>query len=154
MSYLKNFQSIIKIKSSRSFLIVLSLFFVFSFCMVNFVFADTFVSDAKILDKANLKQEAINIQNALNQILVPSPNLKADGVFSVKTIEALKTFQLANKLKADGVAGFLTRTALRKGQVDLISGKFSADNNQGINISLQNNSTGNNIIKNNPINPY
>ncbi len=37
---------------------------------------------------------------------------RADGVFGVKTFEALKTFQRANRLSADGIAGSKTLSAL------------------------------------------
>ena len=57
-------------------------------------------------------QGRINIQTALNQILVPSPNLKVDGNIGSASRQAIMRFQSQNGLVADGKVGIVTRTAL------------------------------------------
>ena len=41
---------------------------------------------------------------------------EADGIYGSKTVSAVKAFQKANNLKADGVAGLLTQAALKTGK--------------------------------------
>jgi peptidoglycan hydrolase-like protein with peptidoglycan-binding domain len=52
-----------------------------------------------------------NVQHALN-VLGASPKLAEDGKTGAKTVAAIKSFQTANGLTPDGVAGPKTKTAL------------------------------------------
>lgn len=58
--------------------------------------------------------EIKEIQKALIAVGEKLPKFGADGDFGDETIKALKSFQAKNKLKADGVYGPNTRTALLK----------------------------------------
>ncbi len=53
-----------------------------------------------------------DLQNMLNNKVVPSPRLKADGDFGNKTHRAVVSFQNANWLTPDGVVGKCTWNAL------------------------------------------
>ena len=52
------------------------------------------------------------VQSQLNALLMPSPKLVADGVFGMKTSQAVKQFQQRRGLTADGIVGPKTAVAL------------------------------------------
>lgn len=52
------------------------------------------------------------VQDALNKVLVPSPNLDVDGDYGPRTIVAIKLFQMAHGLTVDGLVGDATINAL------------------------------------------
>ncbi len=52
------------------------------------------------------------LQGALNKILTPSPNLVVDGIYGVKTRDAVIAVQTKLGLKADGIAGQITQAAI------------------------------------------
>jgi peptidoglycan hydrolase-like protein with peptidoglycan-binding domain len=52
------------------------------------------------------------LQSRLNTVQSPSPNLQADGVFGMKTAQAVRAFQQRRGLSADGVVGPRTAAAL------------------------------------------
>jgi len=52
------------------------------------------------------------LQSKLNTALIPSPGLKPDGVFGMKTAQAVKRFQQGKGLAADGIVGPKTAAAL------------------------------------------
>lgn len=52
------------------------------------------------------------LQAKLNTVLSPPPNLKTDGVFGMKTAQAVKSFQQRRGLAVDGVVGAQTAAAL------------------------------------------
>jgi hypothetical protein len=52
------------------------------------------------------------LQSKLNTALVPSPRLVADGVFGMKTAQAVTFFQQRRGLTADGIVGPKTAAAL------------------------------------------
>jgi peptidoglycan hydrolase-like protein with peptidoglycan-binding domain len=58
-----------------------------------------------------LKMSTLDIQRALN-VAGASPKLVEDGKTGPKTVAAIKSFQTAHGLKADGIAGAKTKTAL------------------------------------------
>ena len=53
-----------------------------------------------------------DLQRALNATLRPSPNLRPDGAFGLRTDQAVKTFQRREWLVADGDVGPCTHNAL------------------------------------------
>ena len=57
------------------------------------------------------------LQNQLNKFLFPSPNLRADGDFGMRTYQAVQRFQIAKNLGVDGVVGPKTWKALERGIV-------------------------------------
>jgi lysozyme len=59
--------------------------------------------------------EVVRLQKLLNEELVPSPGLAADGTFGPKTAAAVRSFQSQNGLQADGVVGPATWQALEGG---------------------------------------
>lgn len=65
-----------------------------------------------VLRKGSKGSDVTALQIALNKNLQPSPYLPLDGQFGLKTFEALKLFQVQEKLTADGVAGKKTWRAL------------------------------------------
>jgi peptidoglycan hydrolase-like protein with peptidoglycan-binding domain len=52
------------------------------------------------------------LQGALNAMLVPSPNLVVDGIYGVKTRDAVYLMQAKLGLKIDGLAGQITQAAI------------------------------------------
>ena len=56
--------------------------------------------------------EVASVQAKLNALLSPSPNLVTDGVFGMKTSQAVKLFQQRKGMSADGVVGPKTAAAL------------------------------------------
>lgn len=58
------------------------------------------------------------LQNLLNKKLIPSPNLKIDGIFEPKTYEAVIRFQKSKGLMADGIVGPKTWALLTGKKVD------------------------------------
>lgn len=56
--------------------------------------------------------EVKELQELLNRLLQPSPQLQADGVFGAKTAAAVKRFQASRQLGIDGVVGAKTWQAL------------------------------------------
>lgn len=56
--------------------------------------------------------EVASVQAKLNVLLSPSPNLVTDGVFGMKTSQAVKLFQQRKGMSADGVVGPKTAAAL------------------------------------------
>ena len=56
--------------------------------------------------------EVEKLQSALNKFLVPSPNLRTDGMFGPRTESAVKTYQRERNLEVDGIAGPRTWAAL------------------------------------------
>lgn len=57
------------------------------------------------------------LQNQLNKILTPHPNLRVDGDFGRRTYEAVQRFQIAKNLGVDGIVGPKTWKALEGGIV-------------------------------------
>lgn len=55
------------------------------------------------------------LQSKLNGTLVPSPNLKVDGMFGMKTAQAVRAFQQRRGLAVDGIVGPKTAAALGLG---------------------------------------
>ena len=53
-----------------------------------------------------------SVQSKLNALLTPSPQLVVDGVFGLKTSQAVKQFQQRRGLTADGIVGPKTAAAL------------------------------------------
>ncbi|MFA6515164.1 MAG: peptidoglycan-binding protein [Candidatus Paceibacterota bacterium] len=84
----------------------------------SFLFIFPFSSHAFISfpNKIDTKQERINIQTVLNQVMFPSPNLKTDGVLGRKSIQAVQAFQESHGLISDGKVGAITRLALESAQ--------------------------------------
>ena len=66
----------------------------------------------KTLRKGQKNQLVTRLQILLNQKLTPSPNLKPDGDFGIKTYDIVKQFQKINKLDSDGIVGNKTWAAL------------------------------------------
>jgi murein L,D-transpeptidase YcbB/YkuD len=52
------------------------------------------------------------LQQSLNKLLKPSPQLEVDGVYGPKTVEAVEALQQKLGLTADGLAGQLTQAAI------------------------------------------
>ena len=61
--------------------------------------------------------EVRHLQELLNKLLKPSPNLRADGDFGPRTEAAVRLYQAIVGLGIDGVAGPHTWAALQKGLV-------------------------------------
>ena len=66
--------------------------------------------------------DVIRLQRLLNQKVVPSPNLTADGDFGQRTELAVRAFQTRNHLMADGVVGTNTWAKLDADHVGPIPG--------------------------------
>lgn len=56
--------------------------------------------------------EVEKLQHYLNKFMVPSPGLRADGVFGPRTESAVRTYQRDSHLEVDGVAGPKTWASL------------------------------------------
>jgi uncharacterized protein (TIGR02594 family) len=65
-----------------------------------------------ILKKGDKGPEVRRLQRLLNRAITPSPNLTEDGDFGEKTYRTIVQFQKLHSLKADGVIGPHTWTAL------------------------------------------
>ncbi|MEF3076864.1 TIGR02594 family protein [Methylobacter sp. Wu1] len=61
--------------------------------------------------------DAQYLQNQLNKLLTPHPNLRVDGDFGRRTYEAVQRFQTVKNLGVDGVVGPKTWKALEGGIV-------------------------------------
>jgi uncharacterized protein (TIGR02594 family) len=57
------------------------------------------------LRRGNRSPEVAQLQRLLNQKLIPSPNLTADGAFGPRTEDAVRRFQTQHRLSADGIVG-------------------------------------------------
>jgi len=66
--------------------------------------ADSKIQSGSYIKKGDTGPVVIALQKALNKNGA-KPQLSEDGVFGNGTVEALKKFQKANKLEADGIAG-------------------------------------------------
>ncbi|HLP86501.1 MAG TPA: right-handed parallel beta-helix repeat-containing protein [Candidatus Paceibacterota bacterium] len=88
------------------------LFLLISIFLPSFIFASTISFPNKI----DTLEERINIQVVLNSVLIPSPNLKVDGVLGRKSIQAIQSFQESRGLVPDGKVGPITRSALESSQ--------------------------------------
>lgn len=53
------------------------------------------------------------LQKALNKLIIPSPDLKADGYYGPKTRKAVEAFQKDHGLTVDGVAGVITQQVIQ-----------------------------------------
>ncbi|MGR8931823.1 MAG: NlpC/P60 family protein [Gammaproteobacteria bacterium] len=62
-------------------------------------------------------EEVQYLQNQLNKLLSPSPNLRLDGDFGTRTYKAVQRFQILKNLGVDGVVGPKTWKALQGGVV-------------------------------------
>src|SRR5262249_61308944 len=58
--------------------------------------------------------EVRTLQNLLNRVLHPSPNLVPDGIFGQRTYNAVITFQRQHNLVPDGIVGPRTWAALEQ----------------------------------------
>jgi peptidoglycan hydrolase-like protein with peptidoglycan-binding domain len=52
------------------------------------------------------------LQDSLNKLVKPSPNLDVDGIYGPKTVAAVEAFQKKLGLQVDGLAGQLTHAAI------------------------------------------
>lgn len=75
----------------------------------------------KTLRKGQKNQLVTRLQILLNQKLTPSPNLKPDGDFGIKTYDIVTQFQKINKLNPDGVVGNKTWDALGQNILKTVS---------------------------------
>ena len=67
---------------------------------------------ATLLKTGSRGAEVKILQKILNAIIKPIPRLVEDGVFGMKTKDALQVFQTQKRLSPDGVAGPKTQSAL------------------------------------------
>jgi len=67
-------------------------------------------------DKIDTLQERKNIQTVLNEVMIPSPNLKVDGVLGRVSIQTIQSFQESHGLTPDGKVGAITRATLESAQ--------------------------------------
>jgi hypothetical protein len=67
---------------------------------------------AQLLRLGSSGPEVAEIQDELNEALIPSPKLVSDGKFGTLTQQAVIRFQKENWLVADGIVGPCTRCAL------------------------------------------
>jgi uncharacterized protein (TIGR02594 family) len=65
-----------------------------------------------ILEKGSRGTSVTQVQRLLNAILRPRPKLREDGDFGAKTSDAVVKFQKLHGLRADGIVGPQTWTAL------------------------------------------
>lgn len=91
--------------------IILTLFIFFLFPLIS----SAFLSFPNQIDT---KQERMNVQTVLNEVMNLSPNLVVDGILGRKSIQAVQAFQEVNGLVADGKIGPITRSQLEKAQTN------------------------------------
>ncbi|MHB0955538.1 MAG: NlpC/P60 family protein [Pirellulaceae bacterium] len=70
-----------------------------------------------VLRNGNRSPDVAQLQRLLNQKVVPSPNLTADGDFGPRTERAVRAFQTQHGLSADGIVGPQTWAKLGGAQV-------------------------------------
>lgn len=70
-----------------------------------------------VIKKGKNGEEVRRLQQFLNKRLIPSPNLKVDGDFGVRTEVAVRLYQASVGLGIDGVVGPRTWAALETGVV-------------------------------------
>ena len=68
-----------------------------------------------LLKSGSRGPDVVNLQNALNRALVPSPGLTPDGVFGPNTLAAVRAFQVQRRIAVDGIVGPITHCVLRGG---------------------------------------
>jgi len=68
-----------------------------------------------VLRSGSSGPHVVDLQNALNRALVPSPSLTPDGSFGPKTLAAVRAFQTQRRIAVDGVVGPVTQCVLRGG---------------------------------------
>lgn len=68
-----------------------------------------------VLRSGSSGPHVVDLQNALNRALVPSPGLTPDGSFGPKTLAAVRAFQTQRRISVDGVVGPITQCVLRGG---------------------------------------
>lgn len=94
-----------------------------SLLMLSVLLLIPFITEAFISfpDKIDTLDERKNIQIVLNSIMIPSPNLKVDGVLGRVSIQTIQAFQESRGLKPDGKIGPMTRASLESAQNGIIS---------------------------------
>lgn len=93
--------------------VILTLFIFFLFPLISFAFLS-------FPNQIDTKQERMNVQTVLNNVMTSSPNLVVDGVLGRKSIQAVQAFQEVNGLTADGKIGPITRAQLEKAQTNTL----------------------------------
>ena len=66
-------------------------------------------------------KNVVDLQNLLNNKVIPRPNLRTDGEFGQKTRNAVIQFQHSNWLVGDGIVGPCMELHYRKGKVSCVA---------------------------------